>query len=245
MILSCLPPFARLVFSANHFPQSKDSSQAFFRRWVVVPFNCTISPEKRIPRDILDARLSDPSELSGVLNKALKALPLMQTRGEFTQSESTQEALKEFREQTDPLSTWLDRYTESNHEAFTTKKDLLIKYNAWNHDQGRPPTTAHAFTKAFRRLRPNLKEVQRTMMGNVERGFLGLHCRTPAQLSSTVHNFHSFSPSIQHGEIKEIEGKGGEECKNIDREKVVKVVKEDNTSNSDLFTDPHEVDPWK
>jgi putative DNA primase/helicase len=32
-------PFCRLVFSANHLPQSKDGSHAFFRRWLVIPFD--------------------------------------------------------------------------------------------------------------------------------------------------------------------------------------------------------------
>ena len=34
-------PFARLIFSANHPPKSQDASSAFFRRWVVVPFERT------------------------------------------------------------------------------------------------------------------------------------------------------------------------------------------------------------
>ena len=235
-------PFARLVFLANHFPQSKDSSQAFFRRWTVVPFNCTISPEKRIPRETLDALLSKPSELSGVLNKALQTLPFLQTHGGFTQSESLQEALQEFREQTDPLATWLDRFTESVPQAFTTKKDLLIKFNAWSQDQGRPVTTAHAFTKTFRRLRPNLKEVQRTISGSVERGFVGLRFRSPSQQSSQDHDFHNFSPFIYRGD-QEKEGREKEdETKNIIGEKV---VKDNEALSSELFSSPPEVDPWK
>ncbi len=36
-------PYARLVFSANHPPKSKDASPAFFRRWLVVPFERTFA----------------------------------------------------------------------------------------------------------------------------------------------------------------------------------------------------------
>ena len=229
-------PFARLVFSTNHFPQSKDSSQAFFRRWVVIPFTLTVQPDKRIERDILDARLADPQELSGVLNKALAALPAMKLRKGFTQSESLQAAHQEFREQTDPLATWLDRTTVMAPQGFLTKKDLLIKYNAWSEEQGRPPITAHAFTKAIRRLQPGLKEVQKTVRGNVERGFLGLQWVSSSQVSSPVHTFHNFSPSI-HREEEEVD-------KSINREKVVKDVKSGEAQTSDLFPDSEEVDPW-
>ena len=31
-------PFARLLFSANRLPESSDASQAFFDRWLIVPF---------------------------------------------------------------------------------------------------------------------------------------------------------------------------------------------------------------
>jgi hypothetical protein len=38
------PHSLRLIFSTNHYPQSKDASHAFFRRWLVVPFDAVIDP---------------------------------------------------------------------------------------------------------------------------------------------------------------------------------------------------------
>jgi putative DNA primase/helicase len=69
-------PYARLVFSANLPPKSQDASPAFFRRWLVAPFEKTfqVGAAGTIPRADLDAMLADPAELSGVLNKALLAL---------------------------------------------------------------------------------------------------------------------------------------------------------------------------
>jgi len=46
-------PFYRLVFSTNHCPQSKDSSTAFFRRWLVIPFARTFAPNEQISRAVL------------------------------------------------------------------------------------------------------------------------------------------------------------------------------------------------
>jgi putative DNA primase/helicase len=40
-------PYARLVFSANHPPKSQDASPAFFRRWLVVPFERLYSSDER------------------------------------------------------------------------------------------------------------------------------------------------------------------------------------------------------
>ncbi len=230
-------PITRLIFSANHFPQSKDSSQAFFRRWVVIPFHNTIAPGKQITREVLDARLTAPPELSGVLNKCLEGLAAMQTRGGFTQSETLQEALREFRDQTDPLATWLDQHTVLNPESFTTKKDLLIKFNAESQEAGRPPITAHTFTKGLTRLRPSIKEAQKTIGGKIERILPGLSFRTLAASSqvSQLSQVSSYLPIA--GESAE-EVKGGEESEeienNLKREKVVKPVKVVNQEVFDL-----------
>jgi putative DNA primase/helicase len=171
-------PFARLIFSANHYPQSKDASHAFFRRWNVVPFDVVLDPHEKIQN--FAAHLSTPGELSGVLNRTLAVLPGMIQRGGFTRSESTQAALMEFREMTDPLAAWLDRCTVVNPEGQVTRKDLTIVYNAASETAGRPPMTSKAFCAAVRRLRPTVKDAQRTIRGEVKDVFLGLTLRVPS-----------------------------------------------------------------
>lgn len=66
-------PYAKLVFSANQPPRSDDPTHGSFRRWLVVPFMRTFDEgtSGTLPREVLDARLSEPAELSGVLVKAL------------------------------------------------------------------------------------------------------------------------------------------------------------------------------
>jgi P4 family phage/plasmid primase-like protien len=80
-------PFCRLVFAANHLPQSRDASKAFYDRWVVIIFNRIFRDTKHeIPRSILDAQLSDPKELSGALNKAIVGLRRVRVAGRFTEA---------------------------------------------------------------------------------------------------------------------------------------------------------------
>lgn len=117
-------PYARLVFSANHLPKSQDASPAFFRRWRVVPFERTFADDAphTISSDTLDAMLSDPSELSGVLNKALGALSAIRTRG-LSESPSSTRATDEFRQPTDPLAVWLDPKTILLPDAITASPE--------------------------------------------------------------------------------------------------------------------------
>lgn len=203
--------FARLIFSTNHYPQSKDASHAFFRRWLVVPFDAVIDPRERIPN--LAAKLADAQELSGILNRVLAVLPGMIQRGGFSHSETTQAAMMEFREMTDPLAAWLDRCTVLSPERMVSRKDLLISYNAQAEASGRPALTSKAFCQAIRRLRPTISEAQRTVCGAMQWVFLGLGLA--ASPPSPSHNSHHSHDSSQIS--LEVETDNGEVNKNLKR----------------------------
>ncbi len=212
--------FARLMFSSNHYPQSKDTSSAFFRRWFVVPFDVTIEPGETIPN--LGAQLSSRHELSGMLNRVLAVLPAMCHRGGFSLSESTQVAMSEFREMTDPLAAWLDRFTQMSPDAVVSRKDLLISCNAHAETAGRPPITSKAFCAAVRRLRPSVKDAQKSIYGTIQWVFQGIRLvdslgprPDSSHASHDSHHSH-YSPQINMEEERE-ERSRGEEIKIEDR----------------------------
>jgi putative DNA primase/helicase len=64
--------YAKLVFSANQIPETDDKSYAYFRRWVIIPFNKTFEGEAK--DENLIEKLTAGSELSGLLNVALVGL---------------------------------------------------------------------------------------------------------------------------------------------------------------------------
>jgi P4 family phage/plasmid primase-like protien len=169
-------PYCRLVFSANHVPRSGDASHAFFRRWLVVPFERTFEPGEQVPREVLDARLSSPGELSGVLNRALDVLPRVRRKG-FTESESMREAWEEFKAMTDPVSVWLENNTVEHADALVPKSALLSAYNRDCEKQGRAGMTGKAFGQALKRARPQLRDAQRTVSGKLVWCWVGLGLR--------------------------------------------------------------------
>jgi P4 family phage/plasmid primase-like protien len=64
--------YAKMVFSANRIPQTDDKSYAYFRRWVIIPFNRTFEGDDA--DEYLLEKLTTSQELSGILNLALKGL---------------------------------------------------------------------------------------------------------------------------------------------------------------------------
>jgi putative DNA primase/helicase len=170
-------PYARLLFSANHLPCSRDASHAFFRRWTIVPLYRSIDASKQIPRGKLDALLAAPSELSGVLNKAIPALRKIQARGDLLESESIRKAGLEFRRVTDPLARWLGAITVKDRKAMVAKDALLKAYNDAAELEDRPPITSTALGLAVHRLMPEIEDAQRTIDGKKQWVWTGLGLR--------------------------------------------------------------------
>lgn len=154
-------PFVRLVFSANQPPQSKDASRAFFRRWIVIPFDNTFTPAQRIPEAELDAQLADPKQLSGALNKALGALPAVERRG-IAETKSMKEAHREFHEVTDPVEVWLESnlIEKNDPQVYVVKGDLCKAYNEAARANGWPILTGTQFSMRVSDWRPNLRDGQ-------------------------------------------------------------------------------------
>jgi len=65
--------YAKLLFACNKIPMVKeDDDDAFYSRWIVVPFNNRIEGSKQDP--LLADKMSSPKELSGILNIAINRL---------------------------------------------------------------------------------------------------------------------------------------------------------------------------
>ena len=167
------PPYSRLIFSANNFPHSHDSSEGFFRRWEVVLFANVFEDLDAAKADELEAQLSAPSELSGVLNKALAALPRLRDRG-FSRSASMRMAHDAFRQSTDPLAVWLEHNTIEGSDMKVPKQDLIKAFNAAAYRQGLETKTEKAFTMALKKLKPRIQSSQRTIGGKLSHCWLGI-----------------------------------------------------------------------
>ena len=199
-------PYCRLVFSANHVPRSGDASHAFFRRWLVVPFERTFEPDEQIPREELDAKLSDPQELSGVLNRALDVLGRVRREG-FTESASMREAWEEFRAMTDPVSVWLAQNTVESAEAFVPKDALAKAYNEFCDKVGRPGMNKKGFGRAIKRAFPQIADGQKSVAGKMTWCWLGIGLKSGGT-DPTTHTTNETNEKSSTCFENEKEGRG-------------------------------------
>jgi putative DNA primase/helicase len=174
-------PFARLLFSANRLPASSDASQAFFDRWLIVPFASRFRHTRReIPRCVLEAQLCSRMELSGALNKALDGLDRVRRCFRFTEPRESRAELKRYQAANDLLATWLDEHTVTAPGAVVPQRDLHEAYSSHCRQSSRIPASRQIFGRRLRALRPGIESTQRTLRGRRAWVYAGINLRSKA-----------------------------------------------------------------
>lgn len=149
-------PYARLVFSANTLPPSKDRTHAFYRRWLIIPFERTFEG-KEADRE-LRAKLRN--ELPGILNRALRGLRRLFSEGKFTEPQTVKAALEEYKRENDTVGSFVAEFVVEDANATTAKQSLYGKYRNWCESQGLRPVAQKQFKTALGHIFSTLDEVR-------------------------------------------------------------------------------------
>lgn len=120
-------PFATCWFGTNHMPHTRDYTDAFFRRAIVVPFNRVFAPHEQDPA--LKDKLKQ--ELPGILNYALWAYAQVIKRGGFTVPASTIEAQRKWQIEANQVAQFVEERCDVRAEARTTIEILYSTYQGW------------------------------------------------------------------------------------------------------------------
>jgi putative DNA primase/helicase len=123
---------AKLSFSANEIPATRDATSAFFDRWIIVrfpnKFRGTAAERKSIGRQIA----SNPDEMSGVLNRALRGLSRLRRQGSFTTGRAMRRAQAEFRREADMVALFVADIAEGKPVLRLRRgRELYERYRAW------------------------------------------------------------------------------------------------------------------
>ncbi|CAB3391655.1 phage/plasmid primase, P4 family [Kyrpidia spormannii] len=151
-------PFAKLLFSANELPGTRDVSQAYFDRWLVIPMTRRFRGTDKEDKNILQ-RITRPEELSGLLNLALEALFRLEVIGyPFTVGPASQAALEQYRLDVDSVASFLEERISINPAGVVPKSVLYNAYVMWCEQAGYRPLYSNRFAQRLKALRPTIKE---------------------------------------------------------------------------------------
>ena len=154
--------YAKLLFSANTIPSSRDRTHAFYRRWLIIPFAKTFDGVGGNSAPDKDLRDKLKSELSGILNRAIDGLRRLRCNQAFTQPTSVVEAKKAYMRSNDNLRVFAEECLEANPIGTITKKEFYDVYENWCDSYGDRPVTHKILKDALKHIFPSLDEWRET-----------------------------------------------------------------------------------
>lgn len=168
--------FALQVFSANEPPLVSDQSHAFFRRWIILPFDRTF---KAGPGGDADPDMGEKlaRETEGIFVQAVEGLRRLMERGYFDLPEPVLKANDDYKARLDTVRTFVEDHCTVGLDLWVTKAGLYKAYREWAKDSGHLPLSTPTFNQ---RLKRHLgAQVEATTQRNgkvVHKVWQGLRC---------------------------------------------------------------------
>jgi len=142
---------AKLTFACNKIPTPSNDidDDAYFSRWIVVPFNNFISQEKRDTR-LID-KLTTKEELSGFFNFALEGLREIQKNSAFTYTDNVDEIKLQMLLYSGrkPIVAFVNECIEEQKTGFIYNDEMFRIFALWTAREELPSLTDNVFSKQF------------------------------------------------------------------------------------------------
>ena len=139
-------PYSKLAFSCNEMPQTPDNTDAFFRRWVIIPFPVQFLPDNPKTDPNLEGKLTTPEELSGILNWALQGLERLLQQGKFSISETVEETRDRYTLLSNSEKAFAERALIVATGKEITKEATYLAYIRFCQEHGLPTISKNAFS---------------------------------------------------------------------------------------------------
>ncbi len=163
------------MMSANNRPRFKDGSGALWRRMMIVKFDQTISQEERVYGMDNPRWWEQSGELPGIFWWAVLGLHRLRSRWAFTESTKSQEAIDEYREETNPARSFLlEKCEAADQSAIVYSSELYEGYCKWCKANGYHSLGEMRFGKEVRRTFPKTERKRVTTRGERPYYYAGL-----------------------------------------------------------------------
>ncbi len=127
--------YAKLIISTNELPKTTDKTVAFYRRLFLIEFPNQISDTQKEQKGLFHTIKEE--EFRGLAFKALQYLQNFIKRGYyFTNDQKEIELRKQYERLTNPLSMFLDKFTEEDPNGFIPKWIFKKAFNQWQQIKG-------------------------------------------------------------------------------------------------------------
>ncbi|MCK8818114.1 phage/plasmid primase, P4 family [Natroniella sulfidigena] len=143
-------PVARLLFSCNELPRSRDKSEGWLRSFEIVKFPNKFKPTSENYDPDLKEKLIN--ELDGIFNWALEGLRRLKEQKHFTISDGIKKAKNKYRKENDTVQSFVEEICELDPAAKVTTEYLFRKYNEYCKECNYKPVNRNAFVRTLKKL---------------------------------------------------------------------------------------------
>ncbi len=157
-----LEKYAKLVFNTNELPKDVEHTNAYFRRFLIIPF------EVVIPEPLQDKNLANKivaKELPGVLNWVLEGMKRLTQNKAFTHSEIVNNQIKSYKNESDTAWLFLEEIgyvpDGSNYKPL---RDMYSQYKTFCSENNYRAYSNRSFVKQIKSYQ---FETRRLNTGNV------------------------------------------------------------------------------
>ena len=168
---------AKMLYSANKPPQIKEDTDAVFRRLIVIPCNAKFEGANCDP-DIL-AKLTTPTELSGLLNIAIDALKRLLEQKGFTYDNGADAVRTNYLRQSDSAKAFIEEKLESINDPNTMIPDLHEQFVLWCNTEKLATVPKRTLTEKMQEYMPQTKQAQRRISGKQTWVWVNLRVKEP------------------------------------------------------------------
>lgn len=154
--------YAKFIFNCNELPKDVEHTNAYFRRFLIIPFDVTI-PEKEQDKNLHTKIIEN--ELSGVFNWVLEGLNRVLKQKGFSECKAAQKAVEQYKVESDSVQMFLNEfgYIISVTDEILSK-NVYNEYKNYCIESGFKNCSLQTFGKRLRFLG---FRIEKKMHGNV------------------------------------------------------------------------------
>jgi putative DNA primase/helicase len=145
-----LKQYAKLIFNCNELPKDVEHTNAYFRRFLIIPFDVTI-PEAEQDKNLHTKIIEN--ELSGVFNWVLEGLNRLLKQKRFSECEAAQKAVEQYKIESNSIKQFLDENGYRNSPThYRLLKELYPEYRAFCMEDGMTAFKKMNFSKQLQTM---------------------------------------------------------------------------------------------
>ena len=136
---------AKLIYSTNKIPESRDGTIAFYRRWIIINFNNIFEGENDDKH--LFEKLTTSEELSGIFNWSLEGLKRLRRQNGYSYKLSTAEIKDLYERKSSSVAGFAKDCLIEDPMGSRLKSEIFILYVDYCKGHKRPPKASNIFAK--------------------------------------------------------------------------------------------------